>query len=264
MKQKIFIACAVICIWPAIARAQPAPTLDQSVVKDSFVPMLQQPFRLTARGHITVRSSIGAGAPVSEVTRDASGTVIQVRRGISPGDAAIFEMVQSRYRYVQAGAQVGLLAITRDPEFQSYKSNQSFSFKTFGDVGLIDKVTVSVTEAGKQYLLKPDDASLVIPGPKVDSFRVVKTEYRRIGVNSYAIVFFTFHSEYSDAYRTLISVNTTTLIKDDRKGISLWVFDVFSNKWKFASALDLANADADFTTNSVQTKVMTLSGGSPR
>lgn len=161
------------------------------------------------------------------------------------------------YKIINSFAQVGLVTVTADPQFQRYKSGQSFDWNTFlsQSQGLIDVIHVALTDSAKEYV-SPDGLSAVIPTCSVKSFMIIKIDYHDIGIDNYAAIFFTFTADWRPSYREFAKINSGTELQNERKGIILEKFDSFSNQWKpdLTNGYDIANLNEPFPQNRVQIK----------
>jgi hypothetical protein len=100
-----------------------------------------------------------------------------------------------------------------------------------------------------------------LPGGTIDTIKIVRIDYREVGLDNYTIVFFTFHADYPPLYAKIMSAAEMTVLENSRKGILLLKFDLFKGEWMPGGAMDAANSNQEFRFNNVQNKILQLSRG---
>ncbi|MDE2165934.1 MAG: hypothetical protein KGJ66_06315 [Alphaproteobacteria bacterium] len=203
------------------------------------------PMATALLGHITIRGDMES---------------YQARRtGPANGSDTQWEESPKFFKETAAFAHLGLVSVIRDPAFQSYESGQSFNWNTFlqhSQGRLIDRVIVAATDAGRPYLMPGSNMVVrLLSCESTPSVQIVKVDYRQIGIDNYAAVFFTYTVDWNPLYVQYTKIiNPSYLLKPHRKGIVLEQFDTFHNGWKidFQHGFETANIDEPFQDHRIQ------------
>jgi hypothetical protein len=164
------------------------------------------------------------------------------------------------YTYLKGWEKAGVVNIILDKQYEDFKSGKNFSWGNFlqsGTEGIQSKIVVQLTEKGER--IAGDNGSYKTNGfVKVSEGTftikdVVKNEEKNDGVDECRVLMLTYNAAWTPEYLTVAQA-FGTILKEQRKAMILLKYDPFAKKWEIR-ALDIANADGDFTTQNVSLSV---------
>lgn len=216
------IALALVC-----SKAIAAPSVSESEAKT----LIEEYFRNTS---IPVLLGAFTVIPNNSVSKGTPGT--------------ISEYV---YESLIAWEKLGVVSVTKDQELEDFNRGKTSSIERFDEMlkykGTISKIVVKPTDAGTRLVDRENPKRIKIPIGNCVVTNVVKNEERKKGVDDYRLFMVAFDAQWNPLLKQYGQVKGISYAQK-RKGIFLFKWDPFSNKWKIV-ANDVANADEEFHSN---------------
>ncbi len=158
----------------------------------------------------------------------------------------------SNYNAITNLSQAGLITLAVDRDYENYKKGGSFSWdqwqqQTQGAV--IAKISLSPTKTGLEFQSLGNPEWLQLPMGSFKVSDILQNEKREKGVNTYRIVMAKYNADWNPLFKKFMELSGQKA-ETKRKAMALLKWDMFNSTW-IAIALDIADADQEFSTNNV-------------